>query len=204
MCPSAWGTPGSSSSGFCLKGLLWPGGSSSVVPAAASPSACSHPHGLVVGVGLEEEQECAAAAAGPPPPPSSCSPLTPASCCRAGLRAMKPDKWRKSALSRNIELEAIYFGRTPSPPSSSLLSPHSSPSPPPPSSSLSSRSSLMRLLDNDPCSLFLIRHSQQGRSCLHLSFPRPLVSFPLFFFLRLLFYSFCPFLLFTKQAAPSR
>lgn len=45
------------------------------------------------------------------------------------------------SLSRNTELEAIYFGRLP----------------PPHPRALSSRSSLMRLLDNDPCMLVLIR-----------------------------------------------
>lgn len=70
----------------------------------------------------------------------------------------------------NIELEAIYFLNF-SPPlfclpslPSSLLTP------------LLSHSSLMRLLDNDPCTLFLIRHTQWGRPCLN-----PSLSFSCYF-----------------------
>lgn len=65
----------------------------------------------------------------------------------------------------NIELEAIYFQNfSPlflSPPHHSLPSSLLAP--------LLSHSSLMRLLDNDPSMLFLIRHTQQGRPCLNSS-----------------------------------
>lgn len=91
--------------------------------------------------------------------------LFPVEVARAAAAFTHNEKryvWKRaSSLSMNIELEAIYFLKIPPLPAFFLSLSLSPPSwLPSLASLLLSHSTLMRLLDNDPCTLFLIRHTQ--------------------------------------------